>query len=1138
MDAIESARQEAEKLHLAAIRAGADITNPLAFASAEAERRDIELCALPAGDPQLKGGRAVYDSHGDTILYENSGSNFEQAFLIAHEIAHLVLEGGEEDFIAEDVDAARPSEEPAIGVERVLDYGSHERREVVMDIFAREFLLPRSLLRSWHIDEHSTSREISNRIGAPLTVVQQQLLDTLLLPAKSTPAQSTTKKPAVPDQSQIDAAEHRGTPYQLQAGPGTGKTTTLVRRVLGLLDKGVEPASILVLTFSNKAAGELRERIATKAPEAIATLWIGTFHAFGLDIIHRFNESLGLSDNPLVIGRYEAIELLEDELTKLPLKHYQNFYDPTLNLNDMLSAISRAKDEVVDATRYRELAENMRTTASCDEQRIQAEKCLEVAALYERYEQLLKARDALDFGDLVLLPTMLVEANEGVRQSLAERHQHVLVDEYQDVNRASVRLLKAIAGKGEKLWVVGDSRQSIYRFRGASSINMQRFIEDFPGAEVEQLAVNYRSVAEVINLYSAFSTNMKASAGALPLNLASKRGGSGKLPEFRLADKPDDEIAAIAAAIEEKTEQGFAYGQQAVLCTSNARLSEIAGKLEHQGIPVLYLGSLFERPEIRDLLSLLSLLVDKRALGLVRAAGLPSMTMTVDDVQSVSQYIKGKDLPALGWVDCIDDISPLSDVGRKSLQQLASVLQGFSSQDSPWSVLATLVIDRLEIAKGIARSDKIQDQMRGIAIWQLLNFCRKKVNGKGLLIARLLSRIRRIVQLSEDRDIRQLPQSAMNIQGVRLMTIHASKGLEFDVVHLPGMVAQGLPGKNDPPKCLPPDGLIEGSEGLTGKEAIKLGHDEEEECKFFVAASRARDRLILYASSAYNGGRKRSQSKYIERVQTQILQLSQPPLLTMSIKPDQLITTDTSDGLAITDKQLSLFGQCPRRFLYTHGMAMGGKRTESAFLQMQSVVYDVFDWLKGNHPESNPSITEMNEQFQQSWLAKGPVDHGYAEDYQRIGYRLIEYLLETRQNKQLIKPEELKLSFPEGAIRVTPDEVVVDEDGTHRVRRIKIGKRSAKDEYDKLEYSILVEAAEQHFGRGTKVEAVHLAGETQETVAITDKKRGNRIETSGNALTAIASGNYPTAPSQRTCPTCPNFFICGDVPKGSVTIKK
>ncbi|MFW1676484.1 UvrD-helicase domain-containing protein [Pontibacter sp. JAM-7] len=1137
MDAIESARQEAEKLHLAAIRAGGDISNPLAFASAEAERRDIELCALPADDPQLKGGRAVYDSHGDTILYENCGSDFERAFLIAHEIAHLVLEGGEEDFIAEDVDAARSSEEPAVGVERVLDYGSHEHREVVMDIFAREFLLPRSLLRRWHIDENTTSLDIANRIGAPHAVVQQQLLDALLLPANSIPVQSIAKKPSEPDQSQVDAADHRGTPYQLQAGPGTGKTTTLVRRVLGLLDEGVEPASILVLTFSNKAAGELRERIAAKAPEAVATLWIGTFHAFGLDIIHRFNEPLGLSDNPSVIGRYEAIELLEDELTKLPLKHYQNVYDPTLNLNDMLSAISRAKDEVVNATRYRELAESMRTTANSDDQRLQAEKCLEVAALYERYEQLLKARDALDFGDLVLLPTMLVETNERVSRSLAERHQHILVDEYQDVNRASVRLLKAIAGKGEKLWVVGDSCQSIYRFRGASSINMQRFIEDFPGAKAEQLAVNYRSVAEVINLYSTFSTNMKASVGVLPLNLDPKRGGSGELPEFRVAGKPDDEIAAIAAAIEEKIEQGFAYEKQAVLCTSNARLSEVAGKLEHQGIPVLYLGSLFERAEIRDLLSLLSLLVDKRALGLIRAAGLPSMTMTVNDVQSVSQYIKEKDLPALGWVDCIDDINPLSDAGRKSLQHLISVLHGFSKQDSPWSVLATLVIDRLGIAKEIAQSDQIQKRMQGIAIWQLLNFCRKRVNGRGLLIERLLFRIRRIVQLSEDRDIRQLPQAAMNLQGVRLMTIHASKGLEFDVVHLPGMISTGLPGNNKSPNCLPPDGLIEGTEELTGKEAIKRGHDEEEECKFFVAASRARDRLILYASSVQNSGKNRSPSKYIERICGYIQQINQPSLLSANDAPAQLIATDTGDGLLISDKQLGLYNGCPRRFLYTHGLALGGKRTESAFLQMHNVVYDVIDWLKTSYPESNPAAAELDEQFQRSWHAKGPVDHGYAEDYQRIGYRLVEFLLETRQDKQLVKPEELQLSFPDGVVTVLPDEVFVDESGRHSIRRIKTGKQRS-NEFDQLEYSVLLEAAERRFGKGTEVEAVHLAGETQEAVSITDKKRGGRLEKSSSALTAISGGSYSAAPSTRGCPTCPNFFICGDVPQGKVTIKK
>ncbi|MCT6721769.1 UvrD-helicase domain-containing protein, partial [Acidovorax sp. K2F] len=173
---------------------------------------------------------------------------------------------------------------------------------------------------------------------------------------------------------------------------------------------------------------------------------------------------------------------------------------------------------------------------------------------------------------------------------------HVLVDEYQDVNRSSVRLLKAIVGEGRNLWVVGDARQSIYRFRGASATNMAQFSLDFPGAQIAQLGVNYRSRQEVIDAFTAFSGTMKASTGSMPLHLNASRGASGARPEFKVVRSTDDEISAVAATIKHQQEAGTAFRHQALLCASNARLSEIAEGLEARGIPVLHLGSLFERP--------------------------------------------------------------------------------------------------------------------------------------------------------------------------------------------------------------------------------------------------------------------------------------------------------------------------------------------------------------------------------------------------------------------------------------------------------------------------------------------------------------------------------------------------------------
>jgi len=205
---------------------------------------------------------------------------------------------------------------------------------------------------------------------------------------------------------------------------------------------------------------------------------------------------------------------------------------------------------------------------------------------------------------------------------------------------------------------------------------------------------------------------------------------------------------------------------------------------------------------------------------------------------------------------------------------------------------------------------------------------------------------------------------------------------------------------------------------------------------------------------------------------------------------------------------------------------------------MHSAVREVLDWIGVNFSESNPTIDEINDSYERAWHSLGPIDHGYAEDYRKIGHRLVEFLIETRVGKQLVKPEKLKLSFPGGDIIVSPDEITLDSDGNHSVRRIKTGKLSSgNNKFDDIEYTILFEAAQQHFGSGVKVEAVHLASETQEPVTLTNRKKETRLANSENFMHAIVSGEFPKNPNVRICPTCPSFFICGKVPAGSVEIK-
>jgi hypothetical protein len=380
MDSVELARQTAAELHARLVAAGADPWSPYDFAVAEAKRRGIDVEQTAAGAAILNGGRATFVAADKLILHENVGSPFEQAFLVAHEIGHVELGDDPDGSSAPTIDPGRAAEPSPVGMDRVVDYGRKQRREVQIDLFARELLLPRSVARALHVDESLTASAIAAKLGAPFEVVAQQLFDALLLPPVPPPiAAALIERPLNPQQD--SAARHRGEAFLLEAGPGTGKTQTLIARVEGLLEDGVDPRRILLLTFSNKAAGEMAERIARKRPEAAAAMWIGTFHAFGLDVIRRFHAELGLPKDPRMMDRTEAVELLEEEFPRLKLSHYRNLYDPTQIIADMLAAVSRAKDEVVDAETYAALADAMlaKTKAEDADARETAERAGEVA---------------------------------------------------------------------------------------------------------------------------------------------------------------------------------------------------------------------------------------------------------------------------------------------------------------------------------------------------------------------------------------------------------------------------------------------------------------------------------------------------------------------------------------------------------------------------------------------------------------------------------------------------------------------------------------------------------------------------------------------------------------------------------------
>jgi DNA helicase II / ATP-dependent DNA helicase PcrA len=1102
---------------------------------------DIDFVFLPPGDPALKGAKALFDEQTGTIRCEDTGSPVERALLIAHEIGHVRVHTGPSCCSTEDIDASRSTEAAPVGLQRVEDYGVRERRELQANVFARELVFPIELACRLHRDEDLSASAIVERTGLPLTLVRQQIFDAMLLPAAVSHEPRVTI-PTRKDPAQDRAALHRGTPFQLQAGPGTGKTRTLVKRIVSLIDEQIDPSSILALTFSNRAAGELAERVAVATPKVAPQIWIGTFHSFGLDLLRRHGDRIGLAANPSLFDRSDAIAMLEDILPTLPLKHYRNLWDPTLVLRDVLGAISRAKDEVVGEKAYRTLAERMCDTAIDDDAKTAAEKCLEVAEIYERYENAKRERKALDFGDLVMLPALLLERDPLLAAAVRLRHRHLLVDEYQDVNRASVRLVKALAGDGKRLWVVGDTRQSIYRFRGASSGNMAAFGVDFPGAVIDQLEVSYRSTKQIISVFSGFATSMSASEGMLPLALTANREQDAAHPEIRRYDNPDSEAEGVAASIVELQADGIKLHDQAVLCRTNAKLDDIASALEARGIPVLHLGSLFERDDVRDLLALLSFAVDPFGDGLVRVGAMPRYAMPMQDIYFATRKLRELGKPILAGIAEIFSGINLSEQGAAGLRRLSEDLLGLRSDGTAWDFLAAYLLDRSGLVREMASRGTVSGWMRSVAIWQFLNFIREQSPiGTGLPIQRTLDRIRQLVLLAEERDLRQVPASALHMDAVRLMTVHGSKGLEFEVVHIPGMTEVGFPSSYQGQRVPPPIGMIADATTLSVSEESRRSHKQEEECLFFVAISRARSHLRMYLSRTQNNGSKRSPSQFLEKLPVAYVREVGNPA-TLPLPPDaprpSPILVKFLPSHHVTDGRLGLYKKCPRRFFYTHVLGLGGGKKSTAFSKTHDCLYKLMDWLAERRVAGVVNVADAEKALEAIWTERGPTDRAFAEEYRSLASRIVSTLVRSGDGRRFRQAEAIEIAFSNGRVLVEPNEVVELADGTVVLRRVRTGHRRSKEyeSADHVEYALYILAGRQHFGRASLVEAVHLTDEVVENAEISERIIENRAAEADKMLAGIAAGIFPAKPDSVACARCPHFFICAATPGGPLQL--
>ncbi len=1183
----EALRKLARETHSRLCENSLKPTGALPFAeellhAAEIETR-LDCSPLPAGDPILGGAFALLDREGGNLYFLHSPalSSERIRFIKAHEFAHFWLHP---QFIS-DAECADDSPETYLGGTVEPDakqvesgYSPAERQEKEANVFAAEFLLPSDRLARLFEEEGWSAGRIAKQTGLSETLVLSQLSHALLSPPESVSiphsSNEETSKTIFPlDPSQLRAATLERGPALIDAGPGTGKTRTLTSRIAHLLnDWGVSPEKILALTFSRKAAAEMQSRLQEAVGEQANRVWVGTFHSFGLEILRKEGGRLGLPPRPAMLSTADAVGLLLEKYRFLNLREYQYLNKPSLPFPDILACISRAKDELKTPEECLRAALKMAETAADPESTLAGRKALEVANVYAIYQNELQARGMLDFGDLLFRSVQLFESFPEVRAEWQTRYPHILADEYQDVNRASARLLQSIAGDGAGFWAVGDLRQAIYRFRGASPANIRRFEQDFPGGVRLQLNRNYRSVPQLVSLFSDVASRMdgertvwEAVRPKYPLsaelndsNEASPRQNaplSLALPENR-----QGQYEWLGRRILERRTNGVALKDQAILVPTNRHASDLAIELSNQGVPVQHLGDLFERAEVKDLLSVLSLACEPKGTALWRVASFPEYAISASDASLILKSAKSGDYRFPEFLADASALPGLSEEGRRGVSRLWETLKPNLYRGNASLFLMRYLFSSSDYLQGLSKREgdevsRNSERLQRIAISILLEFVQETLaplpkeerDERGFL-----KRLRFLFECGEAK-MSRTTEALERLDAVRIMTVHQSKGLEFPVVYLPTLVKGQFPTRGRGKMAKLPKGLIEES-----SEEEESTTDSSDEALFFVALTRARDTLVL--------SRPLSWKEKLEPASTLLAQIEPmlyqndveiiryfPPIsvanqinrnqfaiksfasgeddkISASLKSDDSTSESLTQKPSLKHFAIKEYMNCPRRYYYREVARIPEPQAETPYLDFHIALQASLDRLQERRDGGvEPEPIELMQLFEEKWNASSPNEtSGHRAVLHSRAHELIEFAL-AQPGVSCGAPvsREFRAELPSGSIFLRSDRAEIKEDGSLFLTKIKKRARKSDDHTD-IGLALLRLAAQQRTpGRKTEIELRFLAETEPFLVPDKPKFEEKRVAKYEEALQRLASGDFAPDPAPSvSCPDCPYFLIC------------
>lgn len=928
--------------------------------------------------------------------------------------------------------------------------------------------------------------------------------------------------------SQQLVVEHTAGPLLIVAGAGTGKTTVLTERIRHLIQhQSVPPDAIFAATFTQKAAEELLARLGDVMPLGYQEPWVGTFHSLCDRLLKHEGLEIGIDPHFRIMTATDQWMFIKEHLFDFDFDYYRPLGNPTKFISALITYFSRLADEVVSVEAFQEVVRKRTLVAQSDAAHMEATRLEELANAYARYVELKHMHSVMDFGDLITETIRLLRSRPQLARLYGTRFAHVMVDEFQDTNYAQYELIQLLKPPLEKpnLLVVGDDDQAIYRFRGASVSNILDFKDRYADADTVVLTDNYRSTQRILDAsYASIQANNPDRLEerlTLDKRLVSHTQEKGEQRVLAFAHV-DEEVAWTVAEILRLVDGGgIHYHDIAILTRSNAQLEPYAQLLRSHGIPYQLVSNrgLFDQVEVVDLITLLQVLVD------------PHDSMALFHL-AASNFAR---IPAALLLEMMREVrrthTSLWDLMEEHDAPVVQALVTFikaHAEDVHTSRVTTLLHDILETStylQTMVESESLTNQLqvKNLSLFFERVAMFEKTADRPNAVAFL-------DRLDEWLDAGDNPAQAQieDVDTISLMTVHASKGLEYDAVFVGSMIAGRFPSmrRKDPIEL--PEELIQ--------EILPTGdpHMQEERRLFYVAMTRAKRYLYLTYARSYGGARERKPSGFLAESGLPIEAVSDTGVLSATqgaaISTPYLAEPVAHSGI-YSYSQLDTFLVCPQKYKYRYLLHVPA-RPHHALSFGQTIHATLYDFHRQQQLGKDTSLEELLAMYERHFIPTGYDSAAHKEARFQAGKQaLAEYVASA--DAMFGAPYLLEQSFSlqlgdEGTLVGKIDRIDKTVSG-YELIDYKTGSAKTQRQVDRDE-QLTIYALAAREALGIDIVKLHLYFIEDGTV-VTTERSGDQLDKAYGKLmkqiVAIRESDFPAKPgSPFPCGYCPYKTIC------------